>query len=62
MSSKKGRFVTLRDNELIGNIAEMLEEVSNDVKVEPALQPLSVKEIKRNQSDNTRSNINTRGF
>ena len=46
MSSKKGRFVTLRDNELIGNIAEMLEEVSNDVIVEPALQPLSVKEIK----------------
>ena len=33
----KGGFVTLRRNELRDNIAETLEEVTSDVKVEPAL-------------------------
>ena len=61
-SCKKGGSVTLRHNELRDNIAEMLEEVTNDVKVGPALQPLSGEEIKGNQSDETRYDISTRGF
>ena len=40
----------------------MLEEVTSDVKVEPALQPLSGEEIKGNQSDEVRSDISARGF
>ena len=62
ISCKKGGFVTLRYNELRDNIAEMLEEVSSDVKVEPALQPLSGEEIKGNQSDEARFDISARGL
>ena len=62
ISCKKGGFVTLRHNALRDNIAEMLEEVTNKVKVEPALQPLSGEEIKGNQSDEARSDISVRGF
>ena len=62
ISCKKGGFVTLRQNELRDNIAEMLEEVTSDVQVEPTLQPLSGEEIKGNQSDKARSDINARGF
>ena len=39
----------------------MLEEVSRDVKVEPALQPLPG-EIKGSQSDEVRSDISTIRF
>ena len=38
LSCKKGGFVTLRHNELKDNIAEMQEEATSDVKVEPVLQ------------------------
>ena len=62
ISYKKGGFVTLRHNESRGNIAEMLEEVTSDVKIKPALQPLSGEEIKGNQSDEARSDISARGF
>ena len=62
ISCKKGGYVTLRHNELRDNIAEMLEEVNSDVKVEPTLQPLSGEEIKGNQSDEARSDISARGF
>ena len=44
------------------NIAEILEELTSDVKVKLALQPLSGKEIKENQSDEARSDISDRGF
>ena len=62
ISCKKGGFATLRHNELRDNIAEMLEEVTSDVKIEPALQSLSGEEIKGNQSDEARSDISARGF
>ena len=62
ISCKKGEFVTLRHNELRDSIAEMLEEVTSDVKVELALQPLSGEEINGNQSDEARSDISVRGF
>ena len=62
ISWKKGGFVTTRHNELRDNIAEILEELTSDVKVKLALQPLSGKEIKENQSDEARSDISDRGF
>ena len=40
----------------------MLEEVTSDVKVEPALRPLSGEEINGNQSDEARSDISAREF
>ena len=61
ISCKKGGFVTLRHNELRDNIAEMREEVTSDVNVEPALQLLSGEEIKGSQSDEARSD-SVRGF
>ena len=54
ISCKKGGFITLRCNELRDNIAQMLEEVSSNVKAEPALQRLSGEEIKGSQSDKGR--------
>ena len=40
----------------------MLEEVTSYVKAESALKPLPSEEIRGNQSDETRSEISTRGF
>ena len=54
ISCKKGGFITLRCNELRDNIAQMLEEVSSNVKAEPDLQRLSGEEIKGSQSDKAR--------
>ena len=48
VSCKKGGYVALRHNEIRDNIAEMLEEVTSNVKVESGLQPLSGEEIKGN--------------
>ena len=62
ISCKKRRFVTLRYNELRNNIAELLEEETSGIKVEPALQPLSSEETQRNQSPGARMDISTRGF
>ena len=59
ISCKKGRFITLRHNQLRDNIAEMLEEVSSDVKVDLAL---SREEIKGSLSDKARSEISARTF
>ena len=52
-------FVALRHNELRDNIVEMLQVTSN-IKVEPALQPLSGEEIKGDQSGEARSYISAR--
>ena len=40
MSSKKGRFVTLRDSKLREITNAWLEEVCHDVVIEPILQPV----------------------
>ena len=42
--AKKGGFVTLTKNELRDNISETLQEVTNDVRIEPILQPLTGEE------------------
>ena len=54
VSCRKGRFITLRCNELRDDIAEILEEVSSNVNAERALQRLSGEEIKGSQSDKAR--------
>ena len=61
---QKGGFVTLRYNELRDNIAEMLQELTNDVRVETILQPLTEEEqlIGRNSSLEVQSDISARGF
>ena len=40
----------------------MLEEVTSDVKLEPALQLLSGEQIKGNRAEEARSDISARGF
>ena len=42
--------------------AQNLEEVTSDVKAEPALQPLSSEEIQGNQSDKARSDNSASWF
>ena len=56
--------MTLRHNELRDNIAEMLQEVTNDVRIEPILQPLTGEEqsVDGNVSVEARADISTRGF
>ena len=56
--------MTLRHNELRDNIAEMLQEVTSDVRVETILQPLTEEEqlIGRNSSLEAQSDISERGF
>ena len=44
LSCKNGGFVTLRHNELRDRIGEMLQEVTNNVRIEPILQPLNGEE------------------
>ena len=44
LSCKKGGFVNLRHNELRDNTVKMLQEVSNDVRIEQILQPLTGEE------------------
>ena len=44
LSYKKGGFVTLRHNKLCDNIAEMLQEDTKAVRIEPILQPLTGQE------------------
>ena len=64
LSCKKGGFVTLRHNELRDNIGEMLQEVTNDVRIEPILQPLTGEEqsIGGNVSVEARTDTSARGF
>ena len=55
---------TLRHNELRGNIGEMLEEVTNDVRIDAILQPLTGEEqsISGDVSVEVRADISARGF
>ena len=64
LSCEKGVFVTLSYNELRDNIVQMLQEVTNDVRIEPILQPLSREEksVGGNVSVEVRADISARGF
>ena len=57
-------FATLRHNELRGNIAEMLQEVTGDVRIEPILQSLAGEEqsVGENVSAEARADISARRF
>ena len=61
---QKRGFVTLSHNELRENIAEILQEVTSDVRIEPVLQPLTGQEqsIGGNVSVEARADISARGF
>ena len=56
--------MTLSHNELRENIAEILQEVTNDVRIEPVLQPLTGQEqsVGGNVSVEARADISARGF
>ena len=56
--------MTLRHNQLRDDNAEMLQEVTNDVRIEPTLQPLTGEEqsVGGNVSVEARADISTRGF
>ena len=61
---KKGGSATLRHNKLRDNIAELLQKVTNDVSVEPILQPLTGEEqsLGGKVSMEARADIIARGF
>ena len=56
--------MTLRHNELRDNIAEMLQEVTNDIRIETILQLLTGEEqlIGGNVSVEVRAGISVKGF
>ena len=56
--------MTLRHNELRNNIGEMLQEVTNDIRIEPTLQLLTGEEqsIDGNVSVEERADFSARGF
>ena len=56
--------MTLKHNELRDNIAEMSQEVTNNVRIEPILQPLNGEEqsVGRNVLVKARPDISPRGF
>ena len=65
LTCKKGGFVTLRHNSIRNITASLLAQVCNDVKVEPALTPLSGETFETKMSniqDNARLDIAARGF
>ena len=62
ISCKKGGLETLRHNEPWNNIAEMLGEVTYDVKVEPMLQLVAGEELQGNCLGETRSDVSARRF
>ena len=56
--------MTLKHNELRDNIAEMSQEVTDNVRIEPILQPLNGEEqsVGRNVLVKARPDISPRGF
>ena len=65
MSSKKGDFVTLRHNDVRDLTANLLNEVCNDVNIEPQLLPVTGERFNNrtaNVSNEARVDIKSRGF
>ena len=65
LSCPKGRFPSLRHNEVRDLTANLLSEVCNNVVTEPHLQPLSGETLQyktANRDDNTRLDIAANGF
>ena len=64
VSCIKGGFVHRRHDEIRDIFAKLLEEVSNEVSIEPPLQPLTGEQLPSaaNKSEEARLDIATRGF
>ena len=64
MSCQKGGYIHHRHNELRDLLGKLATEISNDVSIEPALQPLSGEQLPRNSntSEEARLDISVRGF
>ena len=65
LSCKKGGFISQRHNMLRDVTAKLMKEVCNDVKIEPALQPLTGEDLKErtaNYSDEARLDVSARSF
>ena len=65
MSCKKGRFVSIRHNDLRDITARIVSEVCKDTEIEPKLLPLSGEELHgrtTNRSNEARLDIRARGF
>ena len=65
MSCQKGGFVCMRHDEVQDVTAELLQEIVNDVKVEPQLQPITGEEFRwktANTAKDARLDISARGF
>ena len=65
LSCKKGGFETLRHNHIRNLIAELLNQVTKDVKIEPVLQSLTGETFDQrtaNTSDDARLDISARRF
>ena len=64
-SCKLGGFVHMRHNEIRDITAKLLEEVCNDVRIEPPLQPIRGEQMRygsSNRSDEARLDVSARGF
>ena len=65
LSCKKGGFVTNRHNQVRNITAALLNEIYNDVQIEPQLQSLSGKYFDAktaNKHEDARLDISARGF
>ena len=63
--TKKGGFITLKHNHIRNATAELLSQVTKDVKIEPVLQSLTGETFEQrtaNTSDNAPLDISARGF
>ncbi len=64
LSCAKGRFPTLRHNEIRDTTASLLTEICSEVCVEPNLQPVSADQLNgtsANSQENTRLDISANG-
>ena len=64
LSCPKGGFVYQRHNELRDTLAAMIDEVCQDVKIEPDLESLTGEQLNKGaiETDGARSDISARGF
>ena len=64
LSCPKGGFIYQRHNELRDTLANMVQEVCKDVKVEPDLEPITAEQLNAGaiHSDGARSDVSARGY
>ena len=64
LSCAKGGFIYQRHNELRDTIAKMIDEVRNDVTIEPRLEPISGESLNKGaiKSEGARSDVSAMGF